>query len=868
MFGPGGAHDPLTGDRLVACRRPGMELVISPHKTIAELGVIGRAEDMHVIADAERDATLDYLDRLVCESGGRRGRTAIAGIPREAWEVHATRSAHIDRAVGPEGSYRARAVAARATRDHKTRETVEDLVGRWRDELIEAGYPPVELDGRVRQGGLEYRPPGLEVLDRLAEDLLGPGGRLAQQKTFNRDDVIIAAAPLLHGLPVSMLDEVVERVVGHDLAVSLPVVGGAVEPVWAPPSVVADERRIADLAEQLITESAPKTDWETAATAVSNFETALGLALTDAQRKVAVGLVSSGRQLDVVLGVAGSGKTTTLSAVRAALEEAGYEVIGAATSGQAARTLQAGAGIESRTVASLSWRLDRGQLRLGDRHVLILDEAGMTTDTDVGRLLGTVERAGARMIIVGDYRQLDAVGPGGALEAICARHPEAVHTLADNLRQVDPAERAALDRLRSGQVEHALAWYASNSGVHPAATHNGVVYDMVRAWAADIAAGKDGLLLAYRRDNVAALNHAARQAWQALGRLNGPGLHTPDGGVFQAGDRIITLTPGPRGAWTTSQPATVTAVDLDHRALTAVTPDGTELHISGEYLGVDRVGYGYAITVHRFQGATVDTAHVLADGGGRELAYVAMSRARGHSHVHLVAVGQEHAVERLAWDWQVERRQPWTLQPEQPRSALVELYAQRHDLSRAIPPNQAHQLHEARAKHDETAQQLDDLYAGRGRWADHPAGRAARAYHAARRDCDLARAQAESPELGWWARRKANQHLDAMTERHQHALQQWTYHGAPLAERYQERLDHLAREVAGVDDGQRARDEYLRQHPDVLDRLAELDQAIERAAELERRNRLKRAHGLSLHDRQFPSLGHSIPHGPDRGLSL
>jgi hypothetical protein len=54
-----------------------MELVISPHKTIAELGVIGRAEDMHAIADAERDATLDYLDRLVCESGGRRGRSAV-----------------------------------------------------------------------------------------------------------------------------------------------------------------------------------------------------------------------------------------------------------------------------------------------------------------------------------------------------------------------------------------------------------------------------------------------------------------------------------------------------------------------------------------------------------------------------------------------------------------------------------------------------------------------------------------------------------------------------------------------------------------------------------------------------------------------
>ena len=75
VFGVGGAHDPRNGRRLVGCLRPGLELVISPHKSVAELGVIGRAEDMHEIVDAERDATLDYLDRLVAERGGRRGRT-------------------------------------------------------------------------------------------------------------------------------------------------------------------------------------------------------------------------------------------------------------------------------------------------------------------------------------------------------------------------------------------------------------------------------------------------------------------------------------------------------------------------------------------------------------------------------------------------------------------------------------------------------------------------------------------------------------------------------------------------------------------------------------------------------------------------
>jgi conjugative relaxase-like TrwC/TraI family protein len=78
VFGPGGAKDPRSGERLVQTRRPGTEIVISAHKSVAELGVIGQAEDMHRIMDAERDATLAYLDRVTRQMGGRRGEAAKA----------------------------------------------------------------------------------------------------------------------------------------------------------------------------------------------------------------------------------------------------------------------------------------------------------------------------------------------------------------------------------------------------------------------------------------------------------------------------------------------------------------------------------------------------------------------------------------------------------------------------------------------------------------------------------------------------------------------------------------------------------------------------------------------------------------------
>ena len=76
-------------------------------------------------------------------------------------------------------------------------------------------------------------------------------------------------------------------------------------------------------------------------------------------------------------------------------------------------------------------------------------------------------------------------------------------------------------------------------------------------------------------------------------------------------------------------------------------------------IGAERLGHGYAITAHRSQGSTVDVAHVLDDGGGRELAYVAMSRARTASHVYVTAADPRQAAERLAWTWDQQRRQAW-----------------------------------------------------------------------------------------------------------------------------------------------------------------------------------------------------------------
>ncbi|MGH9286172.1 MAG: ATP-dependent DNA helicase, partial [Acidimicrobiales bacterium] len=417
---------------------------------------------------------------------------------------------------------------------------------------------------------------------------------------------------------------------------------------------------------------APAVPFPAIDTAIAAKEHALGRALTAGQTNAVIALATSGRGANVVVGLAGSGKTTVLDVARAAFEAAGYRVLGTSTSGQAARTLGREAGMESRTMASLLWRLDHDRLRLDARTVVICDEAGMADDPSVLRLAAAAEAAGAKVVLVGDHRQLGAVGPGGTLEALVARHPDAVHTLDENVRQTDPAERAALVELRSGDVGAALAFYAERDRIRPAATRDEALDAMVERWAADVEAGADTAMFAWRRANVAELNARGRAAMAE--QLSGPELVT-GGRCFQAGDRIVTLAPGANGEVVTSERGVVEVVMGDEGALIARMDDGRRQAFTGNDLGPDRLAHGYAVTVHRSQGATVDTAHCLADGGGRELGYVAMSRARGTSHAYVVADDVDSAVEDLARDWSCERRQLWAIDSGTPATSPLDVEA-------------------------------------------------------------------------------------------------------------------------------------------------------------------------------------------------
>ena len=132
---------------------------------------------------------------------------------------------------------------------------------------------------------------------------------------------------------------------------------------------------------------------------------------------------------------------------------------------------------------------------------------------------------------MGDHRQLGAVGAGGGFEALVSRYGAAVQVLADNVRQRDVAERAALALLRDGDGAKSVAWYAGNGRIVVAPDRAGAIERLVEGWAADVAKVDSVATYAYRRADVAELNRRGRLVWRALGRLEGPELVAPGASI-------------------------------------------------------------------------------------------------------------------------------------------------------------------------------------------------------------------------------------------------------------------------------------------------------------------------------------------------
>jgi Ti-type conjugative transfer relaxase TraA len=351
------------------------------------------------------------------------------------------------------------------------------------------------------------------------------------------------------------------------------------------------------------------------------------------EQKDAIRHITGPKRIEAVAGLAGAGKSTMLGAARQAWEAQGYEVMGAALAGKAAEGLEESSGIRSRTLASLERSWERGRDGLSARTVLVIDEAGMVGSRQLSRVLAEADRAGAKVVLVGDPEQLQPIGPGAAFRAVAER--AGFVELGEIRRQREGWQREASVDFARHRTAEGLAAYAMRDGVRfetdIGLVRTAIVSDVI----ADMDARPEGsrLVLAHRRVDVADLNDSIRAVRQARGELQGEQLYQTTEGerAFAAGDRILFRENNRDLGVTNGMLGTVERAEsgrLEVHLDTAKGPaTGRAVAVSmADYAAVD---HGYATTIHKAQGATVDRAYVLASGTmDRHLTYVAMTRHR------------------------------------------------------------------------------------------------------------------------------------------------------------------------------------------------------------------------------------------------
>lgn len=347
----------------------------------------------------------------------------------------------------------------------------------------------------------------------------------------------------------------------------------------------------------------------------------------------AINHVLAPNQLCSVVGLAGSGKSTLLSVAREAWERQGITVHGATLAGKAADSLQTASGIKSRTLASLeaSWKSGYEPIACGD--VVVIDEAGMVGTRQLARIAQQLRERGCKLVLVGDPDQLQPIEAGTPFKNIIDKTGAA--RLTEIRRQKTDWQRQASRDLADGHTTIALQDYLDHGAVHEATDRDKAITSLVEGYMADWqshGSTKSRLALAHRRKDVHAINQAIKSARWLSGEAATGTLFETDHGPrsFAKGDRILftrnDATLGVRNGMLG------TVEDVGGKKLTVqfdTDVAGNCRKLTFKPREFPSFDHGFAVSIHRSQGCTVDRSFVLASQTlDKNLAYVALTRHR------------------------------------------------------------------------------------------------------------------------------------------------------------------------------------------------------------------------------------------------
>jgi conjugative relaxase-like TrwC/TraI family protein len=604
----------------------------------------------HLYLAAERAALTEQLGVRWGPVDERSGAAEIVGLDDRALiERFSKRSEQIDHWLAEQGlsgikASSAAAVATRAPKDHG--ESEQSVYQRWTRELAEQGVGERQLAEVCR--GERGRPATAQEVRQVLDELAGPEGLTEQASTFTRADVVDALAKRLPVAPsahhaLTQAEQAADRFlaeravrVAHDRRLGVER--------FSTPELLTIERQLVDGATQRTGEHCAIVRHEVVRQVLDRHATA-----GEDQVAMVRDLTQAGDGVAVVVGRAGSGKTWALGLTREAFELAGYQVHGCAPTGIATVGLAEEGFTEARTVDRLLLDLQHRRLELDDRTVLVVDEAAMVATRKLAPLLEHAERAGAKVVLVGDDRQFAPIQAGGGFRALRLRLGASELTV--NRRQVEAWEQRAIDDVRAGNLERAIAAYAEHDRIRAFEARDDRDRALVGDWWQAHEAGEQPVIYAHRRAQVDQLNQICQRLRAEAGQLGPEHLAVGDR-TFAVGDVVVLgANAKDRLGVVNGTTAVILELDVPGRAMTVRTLEAEPprtVRLPRWYLDAAvrpgqsrRVDLAYARTDMRSQGRTEQRALLALDGvedmqGG----YVQLTRSKERTDLYLT-VGPE-----------------------------------------------------------------------------------------------------------------------------------------------------------------------------------------------------------------------------------
>lgn len=534
----------------------------------------------------------------------------VVGVPERARRAFSRRRAAVEASMQEHGTHSARGaqVAALASRPTKNLTLGEaDLRRDWRARALDIGFTLVGV-------------PQQRVGEWLSDDAILGRGLTQHDATFDRRSVIRAVAETAtQGLPY------VEIRSRADIFLAGPEAIEVAPGRWTTPEMLALE---ADALARAIGGGRSQPVGEGLVDDAIRARPTIGGEQADAVRRI----TTTDAPVVVLVGRAGTGKTFALDAARAAWHSSGLRPIGVALAARAAQELQSGSGIQSMTIAALLTDLGRGERRITARDVVVVDEAGMVGTRDLHRLITATTEARAKLVLVGDPKQLAEIEAGGLFALL--GHRLGAAELTENRRMRDPDQRATAQALRDRRVDDALLRLRRSSALSVGDNADRLRRSMAGDWFRERRDGRDVVMLALHRSDVRDLNDRARALLVAADAL-GPKVYADEAIELRVGDEILALRNdrsigvlnGTRG----------TVLGAVRSGVQVEVDGGRVLGLPVAYLEQGHVTHAYATTVHKSQGMTCDVSLVLGDDTlYAEAGYTSLTRGRLRNHVYAI----------------------------------------------------------------------------------------------------------------------------------------------------------------------------------------------------------------------------------------